>query len=224
MISASTSDWPVGAGAGPRPPVTAADSSAALCLVREREAKRPTKNIIVRSTQSARMPESPLSSLLLEIEERNDVTLLDSARTLLDSLDLEGTVSTIVKLLDWRSVPASAAAARRERCRLVSYAAIMHGAALLPNLSRIVRLIMPLLGDPDALVAEELLRTVGNLARYVLEANSGERQPDALSAFFAPLIGGALSSRLCFLALHRGLLCLPHNLQRAADERREEGR
>ena len=95
------------------------------------------------------------NSLLITIEERADAALLDAARALLDGLTLEETVDSLGTLLDWQLVPEGAAAARRERCRLVSYAAIMHGSALLPHLPAIARLIVPLLGEPEEVVAED---------------------------------------------------------------------
>ena len=145
------------------------------------------------------------------------MALLDSARTLLDSLDVQGTIETITKLLDWSAVPVSAGAARRERCRLVSYAAIIHGAALLPHLTHIIRQINPLLGDQEPHVAEEILRTVGNLGRYVLETHGSGNvpQPDALSVLFAPLLGAAATLHAGYIAIHRALLSLPHDLLRA---------
>ena len=163
------------------------------------------------------------NSLLITIEERADAALLDAARALLDGLTLEETVDSLGTLLDWQLVPEGAAAARRERCRLVSYAAIMHGSALLPHLPAIARLIVPLLGEPEEVVAEELQRTVGNLSRYVLATHSdGPRQPaDVLGSLLSPLLAGAASGsarsargRACFSAIHRALTELPHELLR----------
>ena len=150
-----------------------------------------------------------------------DSPSLDAARAFLDTLDVSATFSAIFALLDWRRVPA--AAARRERARLVSYAAIMHGSGLLGHLSEMTRLLIGLFGDQEPLVSEELLRTIGNLARYVLATHSsGPPLPaDALRSLLAPLIGAAgahvegestLRSRFCFLALHRALLELPDDL------------
>ena len=58
--------------------------------------------------------------------------LLDHTRALLDAVPVHALAATIEDLLAWTTD--TSAAARRERCRLVSYAAIMHGAALLPEL------------------------------------------------------------------------------------------
>ena len=168
-----------------------------------------------------------LQEILTNMQEAGtSEALLDSARGCLDVLEsIDETVEAIGMLLEWSQVWAGkhAAPARRERCRLVSYASIMHGCALLPSLPHIARLIAPLLGDTDALVAEELQRTVGNLTRYVLAAHgSGPRlPPDVLSLLIAPILGASSVtsaeesssySALCrasFLAVHRVLLELP---------------
>ena len=171
---------------------------------------------------------SPLTALLKQIEERSDNSLHDGARALLDALDLPATVDKISKLLDWSCVPATCVHARRERCRLVSYAAIMHGAALLPHLPHLVRLLVPLLGDPEALVAEELLRMVGTLSRHCLATHTSgpQLQPDPFTSLLAPIIGGAAGAesldgitpraRACFLAVHRALVELPNDLLHAS--------
>ena len=144
---------------------------------------------------------------------------LVAARALLDTLSPEGTNHAIAALLDWRNI--GAVIAKKERCRLVSYAAIMHGNALLPYLPEIARLLLTVFDDPDRTVGEELLRTVGNLARYALatHATGPALPPDSLRSLIAPLIGGAAAtcldggstprSRFSFLAVHRVMLELP---------------
>ena len=162
------------------------------------------------------------SGTLLLLLTENQEGVLDSLRSLLDTFPLDQTIHAI-DLLNWESVPPSAHAARIERCRLVSYSAIMHGSSLLPHLPSIARLLVQLMGDTNPLVAEELLRTVGNLARYVFATHSSAPPlpPDALLSLVAPLIGGAdgesaanatARGRACLLAAHRVLLELPPDL------------
>ena len=61
------------------------------------------------------------------------------------------------------------------RSRLVSYAAIMHGCSLLSALPAITHEMAQRLDAADETVSEEILRTVGNLARYALSAQSTPR-------------------------------------------------
>ena len=85
----------------------------------------------------------PLTALLSALEAASTEAspeVLDEARSYLDSLSLEETVEAIEVLLDWSQAPRAMLNALCERCRLVSYAAIMHGCALLPYLPSIARI------------------------------------------------------------------------------------
>lgn len=145
---------------------------------------------------------------------------LDAARAMLDTLGPADAVTAIAELLDWSSMP-EGSSPRRERCRLVSYAAIMHGSDLLPHMPHVVALLANLLGHPDGAVSEELLRAIGNCARYVLNTAPGAAAPppQTMSTLLAPLLGGAASGAggragACLLGVHRILLELPPELQR----------
>ena len=111
-----------------------------------------------------------IDSLTKTCSTNEDV--LDQARALIDTLDADAAVDAICALLDWTRMdtlgPEEAAPIKRERCRLVSYGAIMHGNALLPRLPEVSRRMVALFGGQVPIVDEELLRTVGNLARYAL--------------------------------------------------------
>ena len=69
--------------------------------------------------------------------------------------------------------------------RLVSYAAIMHGCSLLSALPAIAHEMAQRLDAADEQVSEEILRTVGNLARYALSAQS---TPQSLVDLVGPLL------------------------------------
>ena len=69
--------------------------------------------------------------------------------------------------------------------RLVSYAAIMHGCSLLSALPAIAHEMAQRLDAADEQVSEEILRTVGNLARYTLSAQS---TPQSLVDLVGPLL------------------------------------
>ena len=193
--------------------------------------------------RESRMADDQTLSQLLH---RGDQSSLDAARAHLDGLSLPAIVDEITgTLLVWTNLKPPpvgedaaehsgatselsegaqrAASARRERCRLVSYAAIMHGSLLLSHIPMIARMIVPLLGDQDGLVGEELLRMIGNLARYVLAVHSSgvESQTDMVMSLAAPFIGAAVGergrdasyrARASLLAVHRVLLELPPEL------------
>ena len=157
---------------------------------------------------------------LPQLLHRGDQSSLDAARAHLDGLSLPAIVDEITgTLLVWTNLkpppvggtllsivapPVSSAralqrvaSARRERCELVPCAAIMHGSLLLSHIPMIARMIVPLLGDQDGLVGEELLRMIGNLARYVLAVHSSgvESQTDMVMSLAAPFIGAAVGER-----------------------------
>ena len=169
---------------------------------------------------------SLIDSLTKTCSTNEDV--LDQARALIDTLDADAAVDAICALLDWTRMdtlgPEEAAPIKRERCRLVSYGAIMHGNALLPRLPEVSRRMVALFGGQVPIVDEELLRTVGNLARYALatQATGLPVSADALRSLIAPIIGGAAAanpgsvrSRFCLLAVHRVMLELPSDMLRA---------
>ena len=123
--------------------------------------------------------------------------------------------------MDWNAASGTVGA-HKERCRLVSYAAIIHGSTLLPHVPKITRAILANFEDPSAQISEELLRTLGNVARYTLAAHAdgAPLPPDVLSTLLSPLLGGAAAhtadgfaarSRTCFLAIHRVTTDRPHN-------------
>ena len=116
--------------------------------------------------------------------------VLDAARGLLDSLDPEAMERAATSLLSWdQQTPVPA---RRERCRLVSYAAIMHGSALLPVLPAVAAALVSRFDEADEQVAEELLRTVGNLARYALATHASGLSAESLLGLVGPFLEPAL--------------------------------
>ena len=142
-----------------------------------------------------------------------DNNALDDARALLDAMTPVEVAASADALLDWTLLPGGAPSRlhiQRERCRLLSYAAIMHGGTLLPHVADALRSIVAAFDDGEEAVHEELLRTVGNIARYVLTAKP--LPADALLVLTRPLLVGAgspssTSTRrtCCFRAMNRVL-------------------
>ena len=132
-------------------------------------------------------------------------TALDASRSLLDTMSPAEVVAAAASLLDWEGALAGVGP-RRERCRLISYAAIMHGATLLPLLPPLLRTLVPCFDEEEPLVAEELLRTVGNLARYALVAPlPGPLPADVLITLVRPLLAGAADA--CAPSVRRCACC-----------------
>lgn len=133
--------------------------------------------------------------------------VLDTARALLDSMAPDEIEQSAEILLDWSALQRGQhVASIRERCRLLSYAAIMHGSELLPHTPAILRQLVACLGEAGESVDEELLRTIGNIARYVPPSDA--MAVDSLIKMIRPLLVGAgslskssLRRTLCFRAV-----------------------
>ena len=160
---------------------------------------------------------------IIELLDRSEGPALDAvleeARGALDLLPQESMGPPVAAmLLRWPAeCPASA---QRERCRLVSYAAIMHGCSLLSALPAVAHEMAQRLDAADALVSEEILRTVGNLARYALSAQCA---PQSLVELVGPLLepdvhrgGAAGAGALASRAVQRALAEAPPELLRPA--------
>lgn len=83
----------------------------------------------------------------LDTPGQNVETVLDAARAQLDAMSPAEVASIALLLLDWTEdlrVPS-----RKERCRLLSYSAIMHGVGLLPHLPPLLRSLVTCFGDSE---------------------------------------------------------------------------
>ena len=90
-----------------------------------------------------------LTAILAQLDAAEGAAVdvaLDSARGLLDALPPDAMDGVAAMLVGWSSD--CPAAARRERCRLVSYAAIMHGCGLLGVLPDIMAAMVQRFGAP----------------------------------------------------------------------------
>ena len=145
-----------------------------------------------------------LAAVLAEIDGgAAAATLLDDARAALDKAEL-GAVFTQLTSVD----ASISQVARRERYRLLSFVLIMHGGAAQPELPTILGRLSH--DEADPAVAEEVLRIVGNAARYTLAPTEGD----------APLAADALW-RLLLAPLTAAMPATLKALQAAVDEAAE---
>ena len=136
-----------------------------------------------------------LAAVLAEIDcGAAAATLLDDARAALDKAELSAVFTQLL------SIDASVSqVARRERYRLLSFVLIMHGGAAQPELPTILSRLTH--DEADPAVAEEVLRIVGNAARYTLAPTEGDAPlaADALWRLLLAPLAAAMpaTSRRC---------------------------
>ncbi|KAG8466976.1 hypothetical protein KFE25_008355 [Diacronema lutheri] len=130
---------------------------------------------------------------------------LAQKRQLIDALASVDVIPVVAELVD--ALAASDAPACREGCRLLSYAAMMHGSALQPALPGAVAAAVRALAVADGEMRDDILRMLGSLAKHAAD----ERAP-ALVLLVEPALralrdappGGARHTA-ALLALHRVL-------------------
>lgn len=143
------------------------------------------------------MPEAP----------SNDPLRLDAQRARIDSLASDEIPEVIDDLV--REITGHGAEVCRERCRLVSYAAILHGHALQRRMASLVRAIARQL-DTEREMRDDILRMLGSLAKHAVDARAvGELLVEPLLAQLGVAPAGSAARASVLLALHRALTDVP---------------
>ena len=187
-----------------------AETSLVCALLHNAEERRNSRRARLDTAAPASDAVAPLAAhpglaaVLAEIDGgAAAATLLDDARAALDKAELAAVFTQLL------SIDASVSqVARRERYRLLSFVLIMHGGAAQPELPTILGGLTH--DEADPAVAEEVLRIVGNAARYTLAPTEGD----------APLAADALW-RLLLAPLTAAMPATLKALQAAVDEAAE---
>ncbi|KAJ1625888.1 hypothetical protein T492DRAFT_910543 [Pavlovales sp. CCMP2436] len=124
-------------------------------------------------------------------------------RQRIDTLDGAQVPGVLTELVT--GLASSGAADCRERCRLVSYAAILHGATLLPALPSAARGIVRQLASVDNAMRDDMLRMLGSLAKHSAPGR------EAGEALLVPILA-ALSDAPAGSPLHSGTLLALHRV------------